>query len=102
VGSTESVNSRRASVATEFSSFDGSSRRPDVIAIDKTGALTVVELKLDAADWLVLVPRTIIPLPETRDFMVSVERKEASENQADNAAQRYLPLWTAVTRGSTP
>jgi hypothetical protein len=45
----------------------------------------------------VLVPRTIIPVPEAREFMVMVEQKEASEIQAEKTASACTPLWSAVT-----
>lgn len=183
-------------ITTKFSRFDRSSRRLDVLALDKQGKLVVVELKLDAersladlqalryaafcsnmtmedvaaeraqfrecsdeeagesirdfleteelpqldskpriilaagsmddqeltacAMWLrtfgvditcveltpyrmtdtgqiLLVPKVVVPLPEAKDYLVGVERKDAlvSHRGADEA--RYLRFWERVT-----
>ncbi len=179
-------------ITTEFDKFDKSSRRLDLLALDKTGTLVVVELKLDArgshADlqairyaafcstltaeqvvgmlaqftkvsdeaakksmeqfldddaellkkppriilaagslddqeltasvlWLrnfaldiscveltpyrlgdgklVLVPKVIIPLPETKDYQVMVEQKKASETRR-NQSSPYAALWQKI------
>ena len=184
-------------VTPEFDRFDKSARRLDVLALDKNGALVVVELKLDIGStfadqqairyaafcstmtmeqvveqfarhhgiseeetearicefieaeelpelgdrpriilaagsmddaeltscvlWLrrfgvditcveltpyyigpdrqiLLVPRVIIPLPEARNYMISVEQKEVSRAQ-DSADKRELAqFWTAVAK----
>src|SRR5262249_55250683 len=47
---------------------------------------------------IILAPRTIIPIPEAKEFMVKVEQKEASEAQAEKTASIYAPLWNAITQ----
>ncbi len=179
-------------ITTQFSKFDKSSRRLDLLALDKAGTLVVVEMKLDArgthadlqairyaafcsnvtaeqviemlaqfektskekakkrielfvdedsellkkpprivlaagsfddqeittsALWLrnfaldisrveltphrlgdgkiVLVPKVIIPLPETKDYQVMVEQKKASEAR-NNLRSPYAALWQRI------
>lgn len=61
--------------------------------------ITCVELtpyKVGEGHPIILVPRTIIPVPEARDYIVRVERKEAKKIQQSKAATRYQGLWRAV------
>ncbi len=61
--------------------------------------ITCVELtpyRLGASDQLVLVPRTIIPIPQARDYVISVERKEVKTAEESKYAARHRALWRAV------
>ncbi|KYC51210.1 MAG: hypothetical protein AMQ22_01346 [Candidatus Methanofastidiosum methylothiophilum] len=44
---------------------------------------------------LVLVPKVIIPLPETKDYQVRVEQKKASETRR-NQSSPYAELWQRI------
>jgi len=48
---------------------------------------------------LVVVPRTLIPLPEARDYVVRVERKEAARKRAAQGETRFSHFWQLVTDG---
>lgn len=48
----------------------------------------ITPYRLPETETIVLVPRVIIPLPETKDFMVSAERKEAEEGGATLSQER--------------
>lgn len=45
---------------------------------------------------IVLVPRVLIPLPESREYLVNVERKEASRIHQERQDTGYQDLWRAV------
>lgn len=45
---------------------------------------------------IVLVPRILIPLPEAREYLVSVERKEAARIQQTRQDKGYSALWRAI------
>jgi hypothetical protein len=49
----------------------------------------------DRADILV-VPRVIIPLPEAKTFLVSVEQKEATVARNGKEKETYASLWTLI------
>ncbi len=61
--------------------------------------ITCVELtpyRLEHGDMLILVPRTIIPLPEARPYVVRVERKEARKASQSDVEVYCRALWRAV------
>lgn len=63
--------------------------------------ITCVELtpyKLPDAEQIMLVPRVIIPLPEARDYIVSVEKKEAVQRRAEASGRSNEELWRAVAQ----
>jgi hypothetical protein len=43
-------------------------------------------------DRLILVPRTIIPLPEAQDYIIGIEKKEAEEGRLTAAQLRYKEM----------
>lgn len=45
---------------------------------------------------IVLVPRVLIPLPEAREYLVNVERKEAARIHQERQNTGYQDLWRAV------
>lgn len=47
---------------------------------------------------LLLVPRTIIPIPEARDFMVKVEQKAAATIQDDKEDSALHEIWRSVAK----
>ena len=47
---------------------------------------------------IILVPRTIVPIPEARDFLISVERKETVQVQQSKARSEYGLLWQKVAQ----
>ncbi len=61
--------------------------------------ITCVELrpyKVVEENRLILVPRTIIPLPQTRNYVVGVEQKAVRERQVSKPWGRNAALWRAV------
>jgi hypothetical protein len=61
--------------------------------------ITCVELtpyRLSEQRQLVLVPKVIIPLPETRAYMVSVEKKEASRARDRADARELGQFWAGL------
>ncbi len=61
--------------------------------------ITCVELtpyRLEQDGKLILVPRTIIPIPEARDYLVRVERKEIHRATQTESGKRNRALWRAV------
>jgi hypothetical protein len=61
--------------------------------------ITCIELapyRLPEDGRIVLVPRTIIPLPETKDYSINVEQKEAARAQQQRANARYHALWKRI------
>ncbi|MFH0982741.1 MAG: hypothetical protein V2A79_14550 [Planctomycetota bacterium] len=52
--------------------------------------------RLEHTGTLILVPRTIIPIPEARDYIVRVEQKEVKKAEESKAAARFRTLWRAV------
>ncbi|HVP09842.1 MAG TPA: hypothetical protein VMV94_01495, partial [Phycisphaerae bacterium] len=47
-------------------------------------------------DKLILVPRTIIPIPEARDHLISIERKEIKRAEESKSTGQFRALWSAV------
>jgi hypothetical protein len=45
---------------------------------------------------LILVPKTIIPLPETRDYEVRVQKKDAAQVSPSTLPPEYPPLFKAI------
>ena len=45
---------------------------------------------------IILVPKILIPLPETEAYQVRVERKEVIKRQSKRSADMYLHLWEAI------
>jgi hypothetical protein len=196
IGNPELLGEQLLVITSEYSGFDASNRRVDILALDKNGMLVVIELKLDAkgslaelqairyaaffstmtiddavrmlADWddsssedastkicefleseelpelnnrpriilaagsmddqeltssvlwlrgfnlditctelapyrmpdshqVTLVPRTIIPIPEARDFLVGIERKEVAQVQHIKNKTQYAALWRTIS-----
>jgi hypothetical protein len=61
--------------------------------------MTCVEMtpyRLPGQNQIALVPRTIIPIPEAKDFIVKVEQKEVHRATATQE-NVYYPLWVALT-----
>jgi hypothetical protein len=61
--------------------------------------ISCVELtpyRLPAANEVIVVPRIIIPLPETREYQVGVERKEAARIGKQKEQYANAALWKAV------
>jgi hypothetical protein len=61
--------------------------------------ISCVELtpyRLPEATDVLMVPRVIIPLPEARDFVISVEQKEVTKVQEAKAKGAYSQLWSIV------
>ena len=46
---------------------------------------------------VILVPRIIIPIPEAREYLVSVQKKEVSQIERDKDKIGYLKLWQAMS-----
>jgi hypothetical protein len=62
--------------------------------------ITCIELtpyRVDGHKSVILVPRVIIPIPEARDYVVRVERKESKEADENQKVAQNLALWKAVT-----
>jgi len=62
--------------------------------------ITCVELtpyRLGEQQQLVVVPKVIIPLPETRDYMVGIEKKEASRARDRADTRELAQFWAALT-----
>lgn len=60
--------------------------------------ITCVELtpyKMPYGDSIMLVPRVIIPLPEARDYIIGVEKKEAKQRK-EGATYPHQALWRAI------
>lgn len=63
--------------------------------------ISCVELtpyRLPASGEILMVPKVIIPLPEARDYIVSVERKEAAKTQASKQRRANEALWAAINQ----
>jgi hypothetical protein len=63
--------------------------------------ITCVELtpyKLPDTEQIMLVPRVIIPLPEARDYIVSVEKKEAVQRRDEADRRSNEALWRAIAQ----
>jgi hypothetical protein len=61
--------------------------------------ISCVELtpyRLPSSDEVIVVPRVIIPLPETREYQVGVERKEAARIGKQKEQYANAALWKAV------
>src|SRR5262249_28618091 len=61
--------------------------------------ITCVELtpyRLPELADILLVPRVIIPLPEAKPFMVSVEQKEVIVAKNEQTKSEYSRLWTLI------
>lgn len=61
--------------------------------------ISCVELtpyRLPGADEVLLVPRTIIPLPETRAYQINVEKKEVAKAQDAKSREDNQPIWRAI------
>ena len=58
--------------------------------------ITCVELtpyRLANSNEILVVPRVIIPLPEARDYIISVERKEVARVQESKEKGEYSQFW---------
>lgn len=61
--------------------------------------ITCIELtpyKIPSTEQSLLVPRVLIPLPEAKEYLVSVARKEITEVRQQQDASKYVPLWDAI------
>lgn len=61
--------------------------------------ITCVELspyKFADTGQVLIVPRIIIPLPEAKDYVVSVERKESAKARSSNTTAANRRLWRTV------
>jgi hypothetical protein len=61
--------------------------------------ITCVELapyRIPESGKVILVPRVVIPIPEARDFLINVERKEVAQVQRNKDKSKYASLWRAV------
>lgn len=47
-------------------------------------------------DKLAIVPRVVIPLPETRDFQIGMERRETAEARAKHDQGGLADFWNAI------
>lgn len=82
-------------------SIDDQALTSSVLWLRRLGVdITCVEItpyRLPDTQQLMLVPRVIIPLPEARDYVVSVERKEARQRRTE-ITRRNEMLWRAVAQ----
>lgn len=51
---------------------------------------------LQKNEQIILVPRVIIPIPEAKDYMINVERKEAAQVKERKDAVLYRNFWKLV------
>jgi hypothetical protein len=61
--------------------------------------ITCVELtpyRLPDRRDILVVPKVIIPLPETRDYVIGVEQKEVAQTQELKEKQGFTQFWTMV------
>jgi hypothetical protein len=61
--------------------------------------ISCVELtpyRLPEGEEVLLVPRTIIPLPETRAYQINVEKKEVAKAHEAKTREDNQPIWRAI------
>jgi len=46
---------------------------------------------------IILVPKIIIPVPEAREYIIGVEKKQAAQARKAKESSKYSPLWKALS-----
>lgn len=94
------VIDRKPRIILAASSMDDQELTSTVLWLRAFGVdITCIELVpfyIEEKDLHILYPKTVVPLPETRDFQIRMERQEASQKAEQKMQLPYEALWTKI------